>query len=215
MSKKNVVEKAIMPLNNGRITAGYKNAAYAKAMKFKHYGTDMADLKRKDLAVYAPFKMEIVAAGEDGLMGGTIIGVSVNPIDIHHGPKKGSSRLVVRMAHLDDVFVKVGDVIAPEDTIIADYGSTGKYGGSPHLHVELDTDIEHPEFSPTLSRSSNIWKKGTDSTINPMDVFKVDSDGERGYKQTLAHSKASGSWVLEDDKTTLGLNGKIVTAKGV
>ncbi len=215
MSKKNVVEKAIMPLNNGRITAGYKNAAYAKAMKFKHYGTDMADLKRKDVAVYAPFKMEIVAAGEDGLMGGTIIGVSVNPIDIHHGPKKGSSRLVVRMAHLDEVNVKVGDVIAPEDKKIADYGSTGKYGGSPHLHVELDTDIEHPEFSPTLSRSSNIWKKGTDSTINPMDVFKVDSEGERGYKQTLAHSKASGLWVLEDDKTTLGLNGKVITGKGV
>jgi len=88
MSKKYVVEKAIMPLNDGRITAAYKNTAYSKVMKFKHYGTDMADLKRKDAAVFAPFKMKIVAAGEDTLMGGTIIGVSVNPIDIHHGPER-------------------------------------------------------------------------------------------------------------------------------
>lgn len=215
MSKEKVIEKAIMPLNNARITAGYKNPAYEKKMKFKHYGIDMADLKRADLSVYAPFKMKIVEAGTDNVMGITLIGVSVNPIDIHHGPKKGSSRLVVRMAHLAKIHVKEGDVVSPEDKKIADYGMTGIHGNSPHLHVELDTDIEYPQYSPTLGRSSNIWKEGTDSTVNPMDVFKVDSEGERGYKQTLAHAKASGLWVLKDDKTTLGLNGKVVTAKGV
>lgn len=210
-----MTEKAILPLNNARITAGYKNASYHKAMGFKHFGTDMADLKRKDLAVYAPFKMKIVAVGNDTLMGGTIIAISENPIDVHHGPKKGARRLVVRMAHLAKMYVKVGDVVAPENAKIADYGSTGKYGGSPHLHIELDTDINYAVYSPTLARSSNIWKAGTDSTVNPMDVFKVDATGQRGYKQTFSHANASGAWVQPDDKTTLGLDGKVIKSKGV
>ncbi|MBQ6459132.1 MAG: M23 family metallopeptidase [Exiguobacterium sp.] len=210
-----MTEKAILPLNNARITAGYKNASYHKAMGFKHFGTDMADLNRKDFAVYAPFKMKIVAVGNDMLMGGSLIAVSVNPIDVHYGPKKGARRLVVRMAHLAKNYVKVGDVVEPEGDKIADYGSTGKYGGSAHLHIEIDTDINYPQYSPTLSRSSNIWKAGRDSTLNPMDVFKVDASGQRGYKQSFSHAKASGAWVQPDDKTTVDLDGNIVNAKGV
>ena len=210
-----MTEKAILPLNNARITAGYKNALYRQKMGFAHFGTDMADLNRKDTAVYAPFKMKVVAVGYDNLMGGTIIAVSVNPIDVHYGPKKGARRLAVRMAHLAKMYVKVGDVVAPDDAKIADYGSTGKYGGSAHLHIEIDTDINYPQYSPTLSRSSNIWKTGRDSTVNPMDVFKVDASGKRGYKQSLSHAKSSGAWVQPDDKTTLDLDGKIVKAKGV
>lgn len=210
-----MTEKAILPLNNARITAGYKNASYHKALGFKHFGTDMADLKRKDYAVYAPFKMKIVAVGNDTLMGGTIIAISENPIDVHHGPKKGSRRLVVRMAHLAKMFVKEGDVVSPEGSKIADYGSTGKYGGSPHLHIELDTDINYAVYSPTLARSSNIWKAGTDSTINPMDVFKVDATGQRGYKQTFNHAASSGAWVQPDDTTTLNLEGKTIKSKRV
>lgn len=210
-----MIEKAILPLNNARITAGYKNPTYHKAMGFQHFGIDMADLKRKDLSVYAPFKMKVAFVGNDTLMGGTIIAVSENLIDVHYGPKKGAHRLVVRMAHLAKCFVKVGDVVEPEGDKIADYGSTGRYGGSSHLHIELDTDINYPTYSPTLSRSSNIWKAGTDSTVNPMDVFKVDASGQRGYKQTFSHANASGAWVQPDDKTTLGLDGKVIKSRGV
>ena len=210
-----MIEKAILPLNNARITAGYKNALYRQEMGFAHFGTDMADVNRKDVSVYAPFKMKIVAVGYDKLMGGSIVAVSVNPIDVHYGAKKGARRLVVRMAHLAKTFVKAGDIVAPEDKKIADYGSTGKYGNSPHLHIELDTDVKYPEYSPTLSKSSTIWKAGRDSTINPMDVFKVDASGQRGYKQSFSHAKSSGAWVQPDDKTTVDLNGKIVRAKGV
>ena len=210
-----MTEKAILPINNARITAGYKNALYRQKMGFEHFGIDMADLKRKDTAVYAPFKMKVIAVGSDTLMGVSVIAVSVNPVDVHYGPKKGARRLVVRMAHLAKTFVKVGDIVAPEDTKVADYGSTGKYGGSAHLHIEIDTDINCPQYSPTLSRSSNIWKAGRDSTLNPMDVFKVDASGQRGYKQSFSHAKASGAWIQPDDKTTVDLDGNIVNAKGV
>lgn len=210
-----MVEKAILPLNQARMTAGYKNEAYRKKMGFPHYGVDMADLHRKDRAVYAPFAMKIVAVGNDALMGNTIIGISEKPIEVHHGPKKGVHRLVVRMAHLDKVYVKVGDLVKPEGKKIADYGATGKYGGSPHLHIEIDTDIRFPAHSPTLSKSSNIWKAGINTTINPMDVFKVDLKGERGLRQSFSHANASGDWLKPDDKTTLDMQGRIVKSKGV
>ncbi|WP_026826479.1 MULTISPECIES: peptidoglycan DD-metalloendopeptidase family protein [Exiguobacterium] len=210
-----MIEKAILLLNNARIIAGYKNPTCHKAMEFQHFGIDMADLKRKDLSVYAPFKMKVTAVGNDTLMGGSVIAISENPVDVLYGSKKGARRLVVRMAHLAEVYVKVGDVVVPENAKIADYGSTGRYGGSPHLHIELDTDIDYPTYSPTLFRSSNIWKAGRDSTLNPMDVFKVDTTGKRGYKQTFNHAIASGAWVQPDDKTTLELNGKVIKSKGI
>lgn len=210
-----MTEKAILPLNNARITAGYKNVLYRQEMGFVHFGTDMADVNHKDVSVYAPFKMKIVPVGYDNLMGGSLIAVSVNPIDVHYGPKRGARRLVVRMAHLAKTYVKAGDIVAPEDAKIADYGSTGIHGNTPHLHVELDTDIKYPTYSPTLSRSSNIWKAGRDSTVNPMDVFKVDASGQRGYKQSFNHAKSSGAWVQPGDKTRVDLDGKIVRAKGV
>lgn len=205
-------EKAILPLNATRITAGYKNEAYRRALGFAHYGTDMADLKRECTDVYAPFKMKVIKAGYDALMGGTIIAVSVEEVDIHHGPKKGKRRVAVRMAHLAKTFVEDGDVIGPEDHKIAEYGKTGRYGNSPHLHIEVDTDIEYPEYSPALKRNSDIWKAGRDSTINPMDVFKVDAAGSRGYKQTFHYSKASGSLIGDDDRVTLGLDGLVKKA---
>ena len=77
-----------MPLNNTRITAGYKNPTYHIAMEFQHFGIDMADLKRKDLSVYAPFKMKVTAVGNDTLMAGSIIAISENPVDVLYGSKK-------------------------------------------------------------------------------------------------------------------------------
>lgn len=84
------------------------------------------------------------------------------------------------------------------------------------MHIELDTDIRNPNYSPTLAGHSNIWKAGTDSTINPMDALKVDSQGIRGVKQSLFYAVASGSWIQSDDRVTLDYSSKaIYKAKGV
>lgn len=206
-------EVAVLPLNAARMTAGYKNPTYRHVMGFSHYGVDMADLKRVNDDVYAPFKMEIVQAGYDHLLGGTIIAVSVNKVVVHNGPKKGERRLVIRMAHLKKTYVEAGDVIGPEDHKIAEYGGTGLYGGSPHLHVEIDSDTKWPAYSPTIKANSNIWRAGNDTTINPMDVFSVDVEGKRGFKQTLHYSVKSGDWLKPDDKMTLTMDRKVYRAK--
>ena len=209
---KKMVEKAILPINQTRITAGYKSAEYLKSMGFPHYGIDMTDDNKVQKEVYAPFKMKVTHVGYDNLMGHTVIGVSVGDVDVHNGPKKGARRLVVRFAHLEKTFVKVGDIVAPESAAIALYGMTGTYGNAPHLHMELDTDINYPNYSPTLKSSSNIWKAGTDSTIQPMDALKVDANGDRGFKQTFGYEKDYASWMGMDDRTTLTLDGKIINA---
>ena len=205
------MQKAILPLRNARVTAGWHSLPYLRQMGFKHFGMDMADLTRANLNIVAPFDMKIVAYGDDTLMGKTIIAVSVHPIDIHYGKAKGTRRVTVRMAHLSAIGrdVKKGAVIA-QGSYIGRYGSTGKYGGSPHLHVELDTDIQYPTQSPTLGGSSNIWKaKRTDTTINPMDCFKV------GDNQTLSYSIASGNWVLKQDYTTFDTDGELYVGRRV
>lgn len=213
------VEKAILPLNEARVTAGYKNPAYRTALGFNHYGVDMADDDRTERAIYAPCTMKVTHAGYDDLMGYTIIAVSVNPIDIHNGLKAGSRRIAIRMAHLDAVYVKAGDIVKPEGNKIGLYGGTGVYGGGStnrHLHVEVDTDVDYPNYSPTPGASANdIWRGGYDTTIHPLDVFKVDTLGERGVPQKFYYAKASGNWVLNDDKATLGLNGNLIIAKGL
>lgn len=201
-----MIQKAILPLNRARVTAGYKNATYRAEMGFSHYGVDMTDADRANLEIIAPFDMIIIASGWDNLMGNTIIAKSVNDVDIHNGAYKGAQKLAIRMAHLSKILVSNGQTIK-KGTVIGHYGSTGKYGGSPHLHVEIDRDEAYPTYSPTLSGVSNIWKGGTDTTIHPMDVFKV------GTEQEFYISKASGSWVdIESDGTTITGGGTIVVA---
>lgn len=216
MAKK-TVDKAILPINHARITAGYKNEAYHKKMGFRHFGSDFTDAKKRDRRVYAPCAMKIIACGNDPFMGGSVIAVSVNEVDVHYGPKIGSHRLTFRFAHMDKVYVRPGQVVRPEDREIGLYGGTGRFGGgrfARHLHVEVSTDVDYPIYSPTLSRSSTIWKAGpVDASVNPMDVFKVDAKGAHGGEQSFGYRTASGDWVTKDDKETLDLDGKLVEAK--
>lgn len=206
------MQKAILPLRDARVTAGWHSIPYLRKMGFKHFGLDMADLRRTNINIVAPFDMKIIAYGNDTLMGKTIIAVSVHKIDIHSGRYKGERQLTVRMAHLSSIGldIKKGAVIK-QGEYIGRYGSTGRYGGSPHLHVELDVDVKYPTYSPTLGGNSNIWKRGVgDSTINPMDAFKV------GDGQSLTYAGASGNWVIpKADATTFDVNGNLYKGRRV
>lgn len=204
-----MAQLAILPIRDARITAGYKNKAYYQGMGFHHFGIDMTDKDRIHRNIAAPFDLIVIAHGYDNLMGNTIIAKSTVDVDIHYGPKKGSQKLVLRMAHLGVIGnkVKVGARFKRGD-YLGQYGSTGRYGGAAHLHVELDADTRWPLYSPTLSRHSNIWRAGTDSTINPMDCFKVDGH------QSLWYSRNSGNWLnVSADATTLNHDLMAIVAK--
>ena len=46
------------------------------------------------------------------------------------------------------------------------YGNTGASSGD-HLHIEVDTDVNYPNYTPQTSKSNSVLKAGVDSTINP------------------------------------------------
>ena len=39
------------------------------------------------------------------------------------------------------------------------------------MHIEVDHDIKHPNYTPQTSKSNSVLKSGTDSTLNPVDVL--------------------------------------------
>lgn len=212
-------EKAILPINDLRITCGYKTPKYELGV---HYGTDFTS-STASRDVYAPFKMKIVAIHNDpaSTLGRTIVAVSVNKIDVHFGKAKGERKLAIRMWHLDKILVKVGDVVGPENAKIAVYGNTGKYTSGAHLHIEFDTDYKNPTYTPSVIGATGCVKAGIrtpaskETTIRAMDVLKVDVKGERGFKQTFAYEKDYASYVPEDDRATFDLEGKVIKAKAI
>lgn len=212
-------EKAILPINDLRITCGYKTPKYEYGV---HYGTDFTS-STASRDVYAPFKMKIVAISDDpnGTLGRTIVAVSVNKIHVHYGKGKGERKLAVRMWHLDKILVKVGDVVGPENAKIAIYGNTGKFTSGAHLHIEFDMDYENPKYTPSVIGSTGCVHAGIrtpaakETTLRAMDVLKVDANGDRGYKQTFAYEKDYASYVPEDDRASYDLEGNVIKAKAI
>ena len=78
---------------------------------------------------------------------------------------------------MDYVEVYVGQQVTL-NTVLGSYGETGDYCFGKHIHVEVDTDTQYWNYTPTISRATACGlKKGytgdNDTTINPLSVFKV------------------------------------------
>lgn len=159
-----MAQKLVLPINDCAINSGYKNANYRKQFGYMHYGWDLADYKRKDLTVWGCGTGVVKATGYDNVLGNVVVIVYKNCL-LTNGIVRD---LTQRIYHLDTIYVKVGQRIT-KDTRIAKYGNTGKYSTGDHLHIEFDTDTndKYVCWSPTVSKSGNIIKAGTDSTINP------------------------------------------------
>lgn len=170
-------QRLIMPINQSRITVGYKSNAPAyheQAIKngFSdpvHYAVDMVGTPR---SFYASGDGTVVgySTTDAGSLGKWLAVRYNNVIDIH-GNNIGD--VVFRYCHLDDIYKTSGEVHVDDASPMARYGSTGTGASLPHLHMEVDTDVEHPNKTPSLSGSSNglVGGKNNDTTIDPFEVF--------------------------------------------
>ena len=156
-----MAQKLILPINKARITAGYKNTNYRKQFGYTHYGIDMTDQARSDRTLYASGEGKVTHCGSHPT-GGNVIVIVYDDCQLTDGRVRD---LAVRYFHLDRIDVKVGQKVN-KDTVIGLYGNTGSSNGA-HLHIEIDTDVKYPNYTPQTSRSNNVLKSGTDSTINP------------------------------------------------
>ena len=160
-------QKLISPINQFRITAGFKNENYKKQFGYTHYGVDMTDKDRKDTKIWGSGVGEVYGTGWSE-SGGNVVAVIYKNCLLPNGSVKD---LVIRYYHLKSIYVKAGQKIT-KDTIIGHYGNTGASSGA-HLHIEIDVDVKYPLYTPQISKNSGILKKGTDTVINPVDVLWI------------------------------------------
>ena len=74
-------------------------------------------------------------------------------------------------------------------------GIEGKEGTSNyHLHLEFDTDLNYPKWTPQVSKGLSFWVKGTDSTVNPSCLLYQDKN-----HTTLPDNWEDG-WLNQEDK---------------
>ena len=160
-----MAQKLILPINKCRVTAGYKNANYKRDFGYNHYGADLTDRAKSDRTIWASGVGEVTHAGWSN-SGGHVVIVVYRNCELADGRVKD---IAVRYYHLDKIYAKVGQKTT-KDTKLGLYGNTGSSSGA-HLHIECDTDIKYPNYTPQIAKNSGILKAGTDSTLNPAIVF--------------------------------------------
>ncbi len=185
-----MAQKLILPINKTRITAGYKNANYKNQFGFNHYGSDSTSTN-SNRTVWGSGVGKILETGFDNVLGNVVV-IRYDNCQLKNGSIKN---LIQRLYHLERIDVSKGQSIT-KDTRVGLYGSTGKYATGPHLHVEFDTDVNYPMYSPTLGSSSNIIKAGTDSTLNPADVLYIKNTAP-DYQSVVGASN-SNCWLNSD-----------------
>lgn len=160
-------QRLILPINSMRLTAGYKNANYRKQFGYNHYGIDMTDKAKSDKTVWGSGIGEVTHCGWHP-SGGNVVVVVYRDCELTNGQVRD---LAVRYYHLEKINVKVGQKIT-KDSRLGLYGNTGASSGA-HLHIEIDTDVKYPNYTPQTSKSNDVLKAGSDSTINPVTALWV------------------------------------------
>ena len=183
------MQKLIMPFKKQMMLCGYKNAEYQKYWGYPHFGVDISTIQGQggdDPTVYASGYGVVLLAGWDAKLGGA---VCVLYSDVYNHKTGEVYSVVARYMHLASVSVKTGDAVK-EGSVI---GIEGKEGtGDYHLHLEFDTDIKYPQYSPQVA-GSTFWKKGTDSSVNPSYLLHV------GEGQEIVEPVYNPAWLNKED----------------
>jgi len=203
-------QKLIFPVNNSKITAGYRVPVYLTLNVGEHYGMDMIDNDRNyvgeiiDNNIIASGSGLIYRSGLDDNTGYFACIVYPNALVMENG-RRIKKDITVRYWHMHKLSIPTvsnynNPVKISKNEVIGTMGMKGVATGV-HLHVECDTDTtpQYTFFTPTHFKEPDIIKNGTDTTICPGMVFQV------GPNQTVNIGKTDiGSWVLANDYQYIG-----------
>ena len=195
------MQKLILPVNRTKLTASWKTSAYLTRFGFNHYGVDMISTVGSRI-VYAQGKGTVLLTGSDSVLGNIIV---VRYADVF-GPAGGQGQdIIARMYHFDSITVKMGQAL-DKDTQLGIYGNTGQYSAGAHLHLEMDTDLNYPTYTPTLSGNSTLFKGrsagATDKTmLNPIAWTHC----KMSAPDYQAYTTAGDSYIRSEDRTILTL----------
>jgi len=200
-----MAQKLILPINKCRLTASWKTAAYRVRFGFEHYGADMVSTAG-DRILWASGNGTVVAAGWDNVVGNAVAVSYPGALNHRTGKVNG---LILRYFHLESIAVKVGQAIN-KDTRLGFYGKTGSMDMANHLHLEADTDTQHPLYSPTVN-SSNFLKGralgANDKTMtSPLDWLHCKTNAP-DYQ---AYSTANDAFIAPGDKAIPNITGPLI-----
>lgn len=139
------------PMWDCTVSAGYKNKAYKKANGYTHYGVDFDSKRAVDF--------DVLASGSGVVLGvernlNSIGGVVVIKYDNVYNPTtKKTKTLIARYYHFYDIEVKKGDKVKAYD-VIGTVSGTHKWWN--HVHLELDTDVKYPFYTPQVSEKGSV-----------------------------------------------------------
>lgn len=163
-------QKLIQPINRMEVGWGYKNKAYSRYMErtwgkpYKHYGADYWG----ENTIWSCGSGVVYDAGYDSTFGNIVI--VKYPNCLNHVTGKVQN-LVVSYRHLARINVRKGQKVT-KDTRIGIMGHTGKFaGGKGHLHLQVHTDWDHPNWETGIYSTNMLRWCSYDSTINPADVL--------------------------------------------
>lgn len=203
-----MAQKLVLPLNDLRVTAGYKNPQYLAYWRkvsppgWQHYGMDCTSPNN---TVYACGNGEVIACGQDGLeltgknsRLGNVIVIVYKDVLCNDGKVRN---LTCRMFHFTAIRCHAGQKVT-KDTVIGFYGNTGANTTGAHLHIEFDTDTKFPTLAYGVSVNSinqiintqaEYRRAGglADSTVSPSSVWFVD------HSQQI--QGAANGWFTQDD----------------
>lgn len=183
------MQRLIMPFKKQMMLCGYKNPEYRKYWGYEHYGADISTIQGgagDDPTVYASGDGIVLRAGKDSRLG---YALCVLYSDAYNHQTGQSGSVVARYMHLSKLMVEAGTAVK-RGAALAIEGKEGT--GDYHLHIEFDTDLKYPQYSPQVA-GSDFWKKGTDSTVDPSHLLHI------GVGQEIAPPTYNPAWLNKAD----------------
>ena len=179
-----------LPFNMTNIEAGFKNPTYLKNWKYNHLGIDCVSTKRNYTDnILASGIGKVLTIGRDNRVGNVI---AIQYYNVYNHKTGQVCDVTARYMHLKSISVKVNQEVN-SNTVLGVMGGTGITDTSYaiHLHLEFDTDINHPNYSGQVS-GGTIFKSGTSNTmINPVYLLHVGKNQKVG--------KLINAWVISED----------------
>lgn len=177
-----MAQKLALPINNCTITAMYKddsNPAYKHEWDpGGHFGLDMVGSPNP---FYASGDGKVVGVGGTSTSGvGFWVAIKYDNVfkwSMTSTALSTVSSIIMRYFHLaQKPALSVGQSVTM-DTKIGTYGKTGALSMAAHLHIEVDTDVNYPTYTPTLTGAAGGLSAGIrgsgDTTFDPCSILFV------------------------------------------
>lgn len=195
------------PMEKGYLSTGFKNADYAKANGFPHFGIDMDEWAANGFDVLAGGSGVVLGTEKNAnSIGGVVV---IRYEDVYNPTTKKVQDLIARYLHLSEIKVKKGERVTSYQPIGHVLGDHPWWN---HIHLELDTDTAYPFNTPQVSEGASrllIRNPATDSTmINPIEVLVVGDNQTAEIHPKAIYTTAADKPRWNEGDLTLPTSGK-------